>query len=219
MEKQQESLEEVVEKKVAPMIEESMEKNWGVVIPKIEEDITDKLKKENLDTFIHFNSPFAEAKRWFKKSFIERELARHAGNISQLAKFIGLDRRSIHRAIRELGIEMRKAKSREEKEEIQESVEAREVTNTIRSTLEQYKNLLQGDMIEKIYQELPRLSKDIATQLPHKEMTWKQAESHFEKEFLSYHYQTEQGRVKRIAEKIKLRPETVSRKLHKLGIK
>ena len=44
----------------------------------------------------------------FKKEFLRRELRFHLGNISQLAKAINIDRRSVHRAIKEFDIDVEK---------------------------------------------------------------------------------------------------------------
>ncbi len=210
-----ENLEEVLKKKVIPLIEESMQKSWGVVIHKIEEDITDKLLHHPVDTLINFDLSFSEAKIDFKKKLFERELQKHKGNISKVALFLGIDRRSIHRAIHDLGIDLDRAELKKEQIEIEEST----VSNSIKEAIGQYASLLQDEKIESMYKELPRLSKTIAKELPHQEMSWKEAEAHFEEEYLKHHLESVGGKVKDLALKVGLRAETVSRKLSKLGVK
>jgi transcriptional regulator of acetoin/glycerol metabolism len=208
------TLEEVIKKKISPLIEKSMEKNWGVVIPKVGEDISDKLKERKNHPYIRFDCNYQNAKALFKKDFLLKELTKHDGNISQLAKFIGLNRRSIHRSIKELGITFNKNKSKKEGEKSEET----DINQVIKDTIDQYKTLIQDDKIEKMYDDLPYLSKDIAKTIPHKEMTWKQAEKIFEIEYLTHHLKKNKN-IKQLAIKIGLRSETVSRKLKRLNIK
>src|SRR3989338_8819645 len=99
-------LEETLTEKVSPLLEETMEKNWGITIPKLGSDITDQLKKPQLNIYIPLHSTFSKAKKKFKSEFLKRELQLHQGNISQLAKTLEVDRRSIHRTIRDLEIDV-----------------------------------------------------------------------------------------------------------------
>ena len=208
-------LEEAIKEKVLPLIEETMEKHWGLVIPKIEDDISDKLKQNQLNVHIHFRLPFTEAKKKFKEEFLRRELFKHQGNISSVAKFLGIDRRSIHRAIKSLGIEV----DRLEMKQYQPNIAQQDkVQKTIRGAIDQYKGIIQEDKIEKVYQDLPTLSKNIAYSIPQKEFTWKQAEREFEKEYFRHHLRETKGNVKEVAKRSKLRPESVSRKLSKIGV-
>ena len=41
-------LEETLKEKVVPLLEETMEKHWGITIPQLEEDISDQLRKPHL---------------------------------------------------------------------------------------------------------------------------------------------------------------------------
>lgn len=211
-------LEELMKKKVSPLIDESMKKNWGVVIPKIEEDITDTLSKNKLEVFIHFNVSFSDAKKLFKKEFFRKELAKHQGNVSQLAKFIGLDRRSIHRTIKNLGIEFERSELKVAKQKVETAYE-KLVNQMIRETINNYKGLIQEDKIAKIYEDLPGLSRQIVSSLPHEELTWKQAETQFELEYLDHHLKKCSGNIKEVAKITGLAAETVSRKLTKLGLR
>src|SRR3989344_2750657 len=82
-------LEEAIKDKVAPLLEESMEKQCGITIPKLESELTDKLKHPLLQLYIPSNLSFSAAKELFKSEFLKRELKLHAGNVSQLAKVLG----------------------------------------------------------------------------------------------------------------------------------
>ncbi len=208
-------LEEAVKEKVTPLLEESMEKNWGITIPKLETDITDKLANPYLNIYVPLQMPFLKAKKKFKKEFLKRELQLHLGNISQLAKLLEMDRRSIHRAIKNLDIDIEQLRgARQNREEYKETL----VDQTIRSTLEQYKEIIAPRKMEQMYQEVPRLSRNIAKFLPSPETTWKEAEEEFERQFLYHALEQEKGNVAKAAGKIGLRAETLHRKIKKLGI-
>jgi DNA-binding NtrC family response regulator len=209
-------LEDTIKEKVSPMLEEMMEKQWGISIPQIESDISDKLKHQTLRIYVPPNLEFNEAKKVFKKEFVKKELKLHKGNISHLAKVLGVDRRSIHRMIKDLGINVeRLRKEQESKEEFQKGI----IDKTIRSTLDQYKGLIKQQKMEKVYQEVPKLSRNIAKFIPLQEVTWKEAEQEFEKQFLRHALEENEGVISKTADKIKIRPETLSRKIKKLGLR
>jgi two-component system nitrogen regulation response regulator NtrX len=46
-----------------------------------------------------------EAREWFEGAYIQRELKQQAGNVTRAAERLGLDRSSLHRRMRALGIE------------------------------------------------------------------------------------------------------------------
>jgi transcriptional regulator with GAF, ATPase, and Fis domain len=208
-------LEETIKEKVSSLLESTMEKQWGITIPQIETDITDKLNHPQLNIYVSPELDFVGAKKMFKKEFLKKEIKLHKGNISHLAKSLGLDRRSIHRAIKDLDIDMNKLRHQQEsKEEYQQEM----INKTIKSTLDQYKEIIRPQQMEKVYQEVPQLSRNIAKFIPLQELTWKEAEHEFEKQFLQ-HALGENKSITKTAEKLKIRLETLSRKIKKLGIK
>ncbi len=214
--KNKKDLEETIKEKVSPLLEETMEKSWGISIPQIESDITDRLKNSPLNIYVPSNLAFQEAKRIFKAEFIKKELRLHRGNISHLAKTLELDRRSVHRVIRELDIDvdaLREQASSREKE--QEEM----IDQTIRSTLNQYREIIQAHQLEKVYHEVPLLSRNIAKFLPHQDITWKDAEKEFERQFLSQSLAENGGSISKAAGKLKIRAETLHRKIKKLGLR
>ena len=212
----QKDLEETVKEKVAPLLEETMEKSWGITIPQIEEDIADKLLRPQLHVYVSPNTTFKKAKKFFKAEFIKNELKLHQGNISHLAKSLGIDRRSVHRAIKNLAINID-----EIRHELTSPEEQREefVDQTIRSTLDRYKEIIQPQKMEQMYGEVSRLSRNIAKVLPHQDLSWKDAEKEFEKQFLSHALKDNDNDVTKTARKIEIRVETLYRKIKKLGIK
>ncbi len=208
-------LETTVKEKVSPLIEESLEETLGVSIPKLESDITDQLSKPILDIYIPSTLKFKDAKKAFKKEFLKRELQLHLGNISHLAKTLDIDRRSIHRTIKDLDINIDSVRLHtQSREQYYQGI----VSDTIRVSLEPYKHIIREDKMEKVYLGLPKLSRNIAKSLPPPDFTWKEAEEEFEKEFLA-RVLKQAGSVSKAAAKIDIRVETLHRKLNKLGLR
>jgi len=209
-------LEETIKEKVNPLLEETMEKSWGVSIPKLETDITSKLKDSSLNIYIPLGKGFSESKKLFKKEFLKQELRLHLGNVSQLAKVLDMDRRSIHRAIKDFHIDIDDLRKHEETpEHFQEEL----VDKKIRTSLEQYTGLIQAEKMQDFYKELPKLSRNIAKFLPKPDMTWKEAESEFERQFLKRALEEHNNNITKTAKKIEIRVETLHRKIKKLHLK
>ena len=215
MAKDKQGLEETIKEKVAPLLGQTMEKSWGITIPQIESDITDKLRHSLLQMYIPSHLSFSDAKKRFKAEFLKKELSLHLGNVSQLAKTLGIDRRSIHRAIKSLDIDVEELRgaSDTQQDQYQEIID-----RTLRSSLEQYKNLIQPQQLEKMYLEVPSLSRNIAQVLPHQDITWKEAEKEFEKQFLEHVLQEKETTLLKTAKRLNIRPETLYRKVKKFGL-
>lgn len=215
MSENKKSLESALKEKIGPLLEEAMEKQLGITIPKMEADITDKLKQP-LNIYVPFNLPFSESKQLFKKEFFKRELQKHRGNISHLAQILGVDRRSIHRIVKDLRINLRDVRMKpltfgQYREEF--------IGQAIRSALDNYKEILQPGKMEKMYQQVGFLSRHLARLLPEEELTWKETEKEFEKQFLEQILKKNEWNISQTAEEIRIRPETLSRKIRKLGLK
>ena len=210
-------LEETVKGKVALLLEETMEKSWGIYIPQVQSDITDRLQT-NLPVifYVSLASSFQDAKRRFKFEFLKNQLHLHGGNISQLAQFVGLDRRSVHRAIKRLDLHLEDARREAHHGS---SLQEKMIDQTIRFALEEYKDIIQPQKMEKMYQEVPILSRHLAKLLPHNHLTWKQAEREFEKQFLSQALVEHKGKIAETARRLKIQPETLHRKISRLGLK
>ena len=69
-----------------------------------------------------------------------------------------------------------------------------------------------------MYQEVEHLSESIAKVLPLQEITWKEAEKEFERQFLSQALKENNNSIKRAADAVKIRTETLQRKMKKLRI-
>ncbi len=210
-------LEDVLKKKINFLVDEAMQKFLGVTINEIGKDITDKIEKNPLLRFnVNTALKFKTAKKIFKKDFITKVIQTSYGNISEVAKKLGVDRRSIHRAVKELRIDVKKCREIM----LKPSYYRKEaVDNILRDTLSQYKSILRPSKLQQVYKNVPHLSKDIAETLPPILMTLKEAEQEFEKQYLSKALKEAKGSITKTAKKIGLRYETIIRKMKKLGMK
>ncbi len=211
------TLEKVLKEKIEPLIDEAMHKYLGITISEVSEEISDKIEKSPLLSYeINTALSFKAAKKLFKKEFITRMLHAHYGNVAEVARITGLDRRSIHRAVKEFRIKV--GKIRKEMERI--SYTRREAVDSIlKKTLEQYRSILRPSRLENMYRNVEKLSENIIKELPAVDMTWKQAEEEFEKAYLKKALEENKFNLTKTSEKIKLRYETLHRKIKRLGIK
>lgn len=215
------NLEEAIKEKVAPLLEQTMEKHWGLTIPKLESDITDRLKQPaflQLSLYLPRQARFSKAKKLFRAEFLKQELRMHRGNVSTLAKRLDLDRRSVHRAIKDLDINVENIRHVHDVDS-SEKYQQQFVDRAIRQSLGQYHSLLQPQQLEKVYKEIPELSRNIAKFLPHQDMTWKEAEQEFERSYLKKALDEHEWNITQTAAAIGLRPETLHRKIKKLGLR
>ena len=209
------NLEEQIEKKVKPILDKAMHRFLGITVDEIKLDMTDKLKKSPmLDLLIDFSQPYKEAKEDFKRQYITKLLIKFFGNVSEIAKVSGLDRRSIHRLIKQFDIKA--GKIRRDMKKI-DYIKEMAVSDIIENTLEHYKKVINPEKIESMYNKADEISKEIVKELPEDIVSWKEAEEEFDKRYLAHIIDEEPSTVK-AARRIKLRYETLHRKLRKLGL-
>lgn len=212
-----ETLDKVVKEKVEPLVNEAMQKYLGITVPEIKGDISDRIEKSPLLSYeINTSVSFKTAKKLFKKDFISRMLHSHRGNIGVVAGFTQLDRRSIYRAVKEFGINIKKIKS----DAIRRDHYRKEVVNSIlRDTIGSYSSVIKKEKLKQMYKGVEKLSSDIVKELPVIEMTWKEAEREFEKAYISKILKQVNWNITKAAKKIKIRYETLHRKIKRLGIR
>jgi DNA-binding NtrC family response regulator len=211
-----EDLEKVVKGRIKPIIDEAMQKFIGARIVEIETDISDKLAKNPLfEIDVDTSNKFRKAKEMFKKSYITKLLQTHLCNISKAADVAGVDRRSMHRLIKSLKIDLAKIrKSLLSREYAQEEA----VKGAIESSLDEYKGVLNPKKLKKMYEEVPELSKDLIKELPKSPPTMKEAEEEFEKRYILRALKENDFNISKAAKKIGLRYETLHRKMKSLGL-
>lgn len=211
-----EALEEVIDKRVKPMVDKAMHKWLGVTVSEIKADVSDKLKRSPLLEYeISTKLPFKKAKKLFKKLYLSKLLQAFSGNITDVAEAAGLDRRSVHRLIEELGLDPEEFRRSIAKTEY---VKQEAVKSIIQSSAEVYKGSLSPTKFKSFYEHVPELSKDIVKELPATPLTLKEAEQEFERAYLRKALKENKGNVTKTAKKIGLRFETLHRKLKALNL-
>src|SRR3989344_2064768 len=210
-------LERVVKEKIEPLIEEAMQKYLGITIAELEKDITEKIEQTGklVGITVRVDLPFKIAKKMFKKEFLERAIQTHYGNVSEVADIVGLDRRSIHRDIKSLKLDMRKLREKFYKSGY---FEKEAVDGMIRGALDQYKWIIRPEKLEKMYEHVRELSENIVNVLPLLDVSWKEAEKEFEKVYLKAALEMNGWKLRETVRKINVRYETLLRKMKLLGI-
>lgn len=210
------TLERVMKNPLEIALSGKLTEMLGVSIPEISLEISDKLEEKPLIAFeINTSVSFKVAKKIFKKDFLKKLIQTHYGNVREVARLIGIDRRSIHRAINDLDIDIKKCRTNLFHKEY---YQVQAVDNVLRKTLDQYKSVLHPQKLDEIYKHMPQFSQDIAKALPKTAMNIKEAEIEFEKEYFTKLLADHQGNLSQTAKAAKIRYETLLRKLKKLGI-
>lgn len=203
-------------KDVEQIVNDAMKPVLGATIGELTKDISAKLEKSPLIDFdIDTKASFKQAKKKFKQQFLSRLLRVSYGNISEVAKKAGVDRRSIHRVVKDAGIDV--ARMREEMLRPYE-VKQKAIGNIIGDVLDHYKNVIHPDKIAAAYKSVTSISKDILDELPDKPLTLKQAEAEFEKEYIKK-VASEGKSLSELSKKIGIRYETLLRKMKTLGLR
>lgn len=207
------TLEKAIKDKLKPLLEDATKESLGFSIDELNKDIIDKLEKPVLRFKIDTSIPFKVAKKSFKKQFFENLLRAHLGNISEVARISGIDRRSVHRAIKDLGIDI--DKYREEMiHPDQYRVEV--VDEAVKDSLDDFKEVIQPEKLKNVYNTI--MSKDEIKNIPLREPRFEDAEKEFERQYIEYSLRENNHSITKTAEKIGLRYETLIRKIKALGL-
>lgn len=207
----------MAKKDMEHIVDDAIKPVLGVSIDELNKDISEKLEKSPLASFdIDTKMKFKAAKKRFKQQFLSRLLRTSYGNISEVAKKAGVDRRSIHRIVKDAGIDVGKMR-----EEMIKPYQIRQkaVGDIIENVLENYKAVIHPERIAEVYKNVDSVSKEILDELPEKRITLKKAEEEFEREYLRKALSANEGNVTKTAKSIGLRYETLLRKLKSLGLK
>lgn len=194
-----------------------MQKFLGVKISDIEKDITEKLSHESLIGIpVRTDLTLRDARRLFRREFIQKTLQTNYANVSEVADLLGVNRRSIHRDIKSLKLNMRKLKERMYKRNyFQKEV----VDSIIKRTLDTYRSVIVPGKLDKLYRYVPELSRDIVRFLPSKSLTLREAMREFEQTYFAKLLEETSDNFKDMAKRANVRYETLLRKLKSLGLK
>ena len=56
---------------------------------------------------VSFDQPLRDARDAFEKAYLEYQLEKHGGNVSQMAEEVGMERTHLYRKLRDRGIEIK----------------------------------------------------------------------------------------------------------------
>jgi len=206
--------DKTVEDRIKNAIDGAAQRYLGIGVMPADMDITDRLKKDSLLSFyVDTKKNFKLAKKQFKKHYLEKVLQIHSGNVSTSAKVAGIDRRSIHRLMTELGIVVDREKL--VKENYTGSVQEM-ITDALQLESAEVVGKEQ-DRFMRMYKRIaPTLSREIVKELP--SLSLDEAEAEFEKRFIEKALGEQEGNISATARKIGLRFETLHRKMKELSI-
>ncbi|MBI3033172.1 hypothetical protein HYY69_06870 [Candidatus Woesearchaeota archaeon] len=210
------ALEEVITKKVKPIIKETTSKFLGVSVEKLNEDITSLLHKPTLlGIKIDMTLPFKDAKKKFKQQYLEKLLKLHFGNITEVARLTQTDRRSIHRLLNDLHIDAHKIKQEMVKPY---AVQLSALNVEIEQVLDKYKEVLHPEKLRSLYRNVDVLSDEILKELPEQPLSLSEALLEFEKKYVEEALKFHEHNIAKTARTIGLRYEVLHRKAKKLKL-
>ncbi|MBI2549473.1 hypothetical protein HYW21_09080 [Candidatus Woesearchaeota archaeon] len=202
-------LELLIKKKIEPLVEEATLKFLGVTIAELNKSIADKLERPfpyTIDTSL----PFKKAKQQFKREYLRKILLLNYGNVQRTAQQTGLERRTIHRAINGLGIDIQKIRHEMIKPDY---IKQETVTRIIQDSLRDFEGVIHPQRFDRMYHHVPDVTKNLVKELPEPFLSFAQAEAEFERRFLSRALQEHSGNTAQTARAIGVRFETLHRKL------
>lgn len=208
-------LEKVMKEKIEPILEDAMQRYLGVSISQMKEDLTTKLKRPWITYTVDISIPFKAAKLNFKREYLQKLLLLHFGNVSEVARLAGLNRRSIHRLIAETDIDVEKIR-RDMVREYDLKHDA--VTHAIGEVLENYKSILHPQKVEKLYENVTQVSRDLLEELPEIPESLDDMEKEFEKKYFEQALKFNNFKISATARAAGLRYETLHRKIKELKI-
>lgn len=206
-----EDLEEVIKKR-RKIVETVMHKFLGVSIKELNEDITSRLSYP-FEYIIDTSQKFKSAKKKFVKIYIEKLLKKNLGNISEAAREAGINRRTIHRMIKDMDISI---ESIRKTLMLPKYVQKDEMNKILEISLKKYDNIIHPEKLNKMYETVELASEDILKSIPEKSMNLKEAEEEFEWHYLTKAMHENEMNEKKTAKKIGIRYETLHRKLQHL---
>ncbi|MFH1072104.1 MAG: hypothetical protein V1743_01615 [Nanoarchaeota archaeon] len=211
-----EGLETKLLSKLQPAIDCIMQKFMGVHIKELGEDLTAKLSMNPLLGFeITTHLPYKMAKKRFREHYIRRNLLMRYGNISEVARRLDVERRTIHRFIHDARMNVQKMRDDMLKPSY---IKETAVQDVLGDVLQGYAEVLHPVKLEKMYADLSQISKDIAASLPDNPMSLKEAEEEFEKQYFTKLLGECGRKIVCVAKRAGMRYETVHRKMRKIGV-
>ncbi|MFO8015493.1 MAG: helix-turn-helix domain-containing protein [Candidatus Woesearchaeota archaeon] len=209
-------LEERAKRKVRPIVDEAVHKSFGVTIDEMSRDISEKMERSPLLRFeVDTSIPLKKARKRFAKEYLKRLLEINYGNISEVARIADVDRRSVHRLVKETGISVDRIRKDMAKAY---DIKQMAISSIIEDVLDDYRTVFHPEKLDRMYRSVSDVSREILDVLPERQPTLKEAEEEFEKEYIRKALAENDGNITRTARKAGLRYETLHRKMKKHGL-
>jgi len=190
--------------------EQAEEQNEERALEKLGEDITAKLKNRTFaDIAINTNVPYRIAKRNFRKKYIAKILRLKLGNIAEAARTLDTNRKTIHRMITGLRIDVNRIK-----DELLRpyDLELSSTSSIMEEIIKTYKKVISDHKLKEIYKNIPSVSEDILTSIPSQFPTLKQAEIEFDRIYFGA-LKKDCRNIREVAKRADLAYETANRKI------
>lgn len=200
---------------VKPVVDAAVKQALGIRIAELSDDLSAKLESPIAGFTVDPTILFKQAKKQFRREYLRKLLRINYGNISEVARLAKLDRRSIHRLVKDTGLNVQKIRQDMEKSY---DVQQQGVSTIISDVLDSYKSVLHPEKLTEAYRNVSLMSKSILDNLPEEPVPLSEAEDAFEAEYFRKALALHHGNVAHTARKIGLRYETVHRKCKKLGL-
>ncbi|MAF34778.1 hypothetical protein CMO91_02945 [Candidatus Woesearchaeota archaeon] len=199
--------------RIKPIVGSALHKILGVHVSELEQDVSDRLTRPLLPAPIDTSLPYREAKQLFRKVFLTALIQRHLGNISEVAEVAGVKRETVHRMIKQLKIEVDSLRNHPAKAYERDNL----VQDVVQKTIRKYEPALNPAKVRLLYDNVPDISKQLVKELP-EEWDLEHAEAEWEKAFFAKALDQHDHNVSKTARALKIRYETLHRKLKSLGM-
>lgn len=204
------------EEELKALIESSTQKFLGVTIDELNKDISSNLTKHQVFNFkVDPAVPFKKAKKEFKAQYLKRMLELNYGNISLVAKKIDVNRRTLHRMLNESDIKLKEIRDEMIKPQY---FKQEEINSIITDVLSKYKEVIHPTKLDSMYKNMSEISRSVVDSLPDELLSLKDAETDFEKRYFQEALLRNNFNVSLTAKQIKIRVETLFRKMKQYGI-
>ncbi len=208
-----EGLEKVMEDgKKGKIVEDVFQRYLGVTIRELNQDITRNIDSPLLDFISEEEKNLKTARRTFLRHYVIRLLERHSGNVKAASDEAEVTRRTMHRLISDLHIDVSVMRKRRPSRNYETKVH-----NAIEKTLQGYEKILHPEKLDAVYEKIDDIAKDIAdgTEEP-KMLSLKEAEDAFLSVFIRKSIARNAGNISKAAREMGIRYETLNRKMNSL---
>ncbi len=202
-----------LEEKILPVVEGALEKYLGVRIEKLEVEVSNKIRLV-WRPFVDTNLKYKEAKRLFRTQYVTKVLSAHFGNVAEVARLLGVNRRTLHRLLASRLQDVRLFRQELHREEY---FRTEAVKGAFQSVLPAYSSILHPERIRSLYSHADDVSRQISGEVPFATISLGDADDEFDNQYITT-LLNKTGSVTKAARLAGIRAETLHRKIAALRI-